>query len=304
MVDGVPVPQPNEESLMYQTLVGAWPIDVERFKAYVLKAAHEAKLRTSWINPHNRYDGALASFAEAILDPRRSREFLRDLRAFQATIAHFGAFNSLAQTVIKVTAPGVPDFYQGTELWDGALVDPDNRRPVDFMLRRRLLAELTAEIEAAADLAALARDLIKAKEDGRVKLYVTRQALHFRRARAALFRDGAYHALEADGRYAEHLCAFARTTSQGGTIVDAAPVITMVPRLLARRWGEDLPVGPEFWVDTGVTLPAEVGAAPGTRFHNVFTDETVTAEEGVHGPRLAAGTVFATFPVALLERAA
>jgi (1->4)-alpha-D-glucan 1-alpha-D-glucosylmutase len=137
-----------------------------------------------------------------------------------------------------------------------------------------------------------------------VKLYVTRQALHFRRAHAALFRDGAYHALEADGRHAEHLCAFARTASRGSAIIDTAPAITIVPRLLARRWGEDLPLGPEFWVDTGVTLPPEVGAAPGTRFRNVFTGETVTAEDGVHGPRLPASTVFASFPVALLERAA
>jgi (1->4)-alpha-D-glucan 1-alpha-D-glucosylmutase len=304
VVDGVPVPQPNEESLMYQTLVGAWPIDAERFTAYVLKAAHEAKVRTSWVNPSSRYDGALAGFADAILDPRRSREFLRDFRAFQAEIAHFGAFNSLAQTVIKITAPGVPDFYQGTELWDGALVDPDNRRPVDFALRRRLLDELTADLEGAADLAAVARDLIKSKDDGRVKMYVTRQALHVRRVHAALFRDGAYHALEVEGRYGEHLCAFARTAGRARETRHADPVITIVPRLLARRGGDDLPVGPEFWVDTSVTLPAEVGAEAGARFRNVFTDETVTAEDGEHGPRLAAGEVLASFPVALLERAA
>ncbi len=303
VVDGLPVPEGNEELMMYQTLVGAWPIDVERFTAYVLKAAHEAKLRTSWINPSSRYDAALAAFAEAILDPKRSREFLRDLRAFQATVAHFGAFNSLAQTLIKITAPGVPDFYQGTELWDGTLVDPDNRRPVNFALRQHLLGKLTGEIRASANLAGLARDLAATPGDGRVKLFVTRQALHFRRAHAALFRDGAYHALETDGRYAEHVCAFARTAGDGATPPrDVA--LTVVPRLLARRGGDGPPLGAEFWADTVVTLPPDAGVTAGMRFRNVFTDETVTAEDGERGPRLSAHTIFTSFPVALLERAA
>ena len=301
-VDGLVVPQPDEESLMYQTLVGAWPLDVERFKAYVLKAAHEAKVHTSWINPSSRYDAALASFAEAILDPRRSRKFLRDFRGFEASVARVGAFNSLAQTLIKITAPGVPDFYQGTEMWDGTLVDPDNRRPVNFALRQQLLAKLAAELGAAASVATLARDLAATAADGRVKLYVTRQALHFRRAHAALFRDGGYHALDTDGRYAEHLCAFARTSGPEPSADEVA--LTVVPRLLARRGGDALPVGPDFWADSGVTLSPEVGAVPGTRFQNVFTHETVTTEEGARGPRLPAGKLFASFPVALLERAA
>jgi (1->4)-alpha-D-glucan 1-alpha-D-glucosylmutase len=299
-VDGLLVPQPSEESLIYQTLVGAWPIDVERFKAYVLKAAHEAKVHTSWINPSGRYDAALASFAEAILDPRRSRQFLRDFRGFQASVARVGAFNSLAQTLIKITAPGVPDFYQGTELWDGTLVDPDNRRPINFALRQHLLAKITAEIDAAASLAAFARDLTTTTADGRVKLYVTRQALHFRRDHPDLFRDGSYHALDTEGRHAEHVCAFARTA---GTPANEM-AITVVPRLLARRGGDALPVGSDFWADTGVTLSPDVGVVPGTRFHNVFTHETVTTEAGARGPRLAADKVFANFPVALLERAA
>ena len=300
VVDGVPVPEPAGELLIYQTLVGTGPIEVERFRGYVLKAAHEAKMRTSWINPNSRYDAALAAFVEAILDPRRSREFLRDFRNFHEEIAHFGAFNSLTQTVIKITAPGVPDFYQGTELWDDSLVDPDNRRPVDFARRRRLLDDLRAEIEAAADLAAVARDLIKSKEDGRVKLYVTRQGLHFRRARAALFRNGAYHPLEVEGHYAEQICAFARTMT-GGDATTGTTAITVVPRLLASRGTADLPVGPAFWDGTAVTLPREIAAAPGTRFRNVFTGETVTAEAAADGTRLAVGDVLASFPVAILE---
>jgi (1->4)-alpha-D-glucan 1-alpha-D-glucosylmutase len=296
VVDGVPVPEPNEEYLMYQTLVGAWPIDVPRFRSYILKAVHEAKTRTSWVNPHARYDDAIAAFAEALLDRRRSREFLRDFVEFQTRVAHFAAFNSLAQVLIKITAPGVPDFYQGTELWDGSLVDPDNRRPVDFAARRRLLDELIDEAQSTHDVPTLARDLVKTIEDGRVKLYVTRQALVFRGAHAALFRDGGYVALEPDGRHAEHLCAFARTAPAGSA------AITVVPRLLARRGGEEAPLGPDFWAETGVRLPS--GPAAGTTFRNVFTDETLTAEAGPAGARLAAGAMLANFPVALLERVA
>lgn len=240
VVDGAPAPGPAEEYFIYQTLVGAWPIDAARLSAYVLKAVHEAKLHTSWINPHARYDEAVARFATALLDPARSRAFLEDFVPFQARVAHFGALNGLAQTLIKITAPGVPDFYQGSELWDLALVDPDNRRPVDFALRRRLLDELLAELEATTDLAALARGLLKSKEDGRVKLYVIRQGLACRRAHAPLFRRGAYRPLEASGPLAEHVCAFARVSA------DAAAV-TAVPRLLARRGVADDPLGLEYW---------------------------------------------------------
>ena len=142
-VDAQPTPGANTEYLIYQTLIGAWPIGLERLCAYLLKAIHEAKSHTSWINPNTRYDDAITRFAEAILDPARSSRFLEDFGPFQARVAHYGAFNSLAQTLVKITAPGVPDFYQGSELWDLNLVDPDNRRPVDWPLRQNMLEELT-----------------------------------------------------------------------------------------------------------------------------------------------------------------
>src|SRR5439155_17643055 len=138
------------------TLVGAWPIDSERLRAYLLKATREAKSHTSWINPNVRYDEAIAGFAEAILDRARSAAFLDDFTAFQARVAHFGALSSLGQELLKLTAPGVPDFYQGTELWDLSLVDPDNRRPVDWELRARMLQELVTALGTAADRAAFA----------------------------------------------------------------------------------------------------------------------------------------------------
>ena len=284
-IDGRAVPGANTEYFIYQTLVGAWPLDLPRLRDYLLKAVHEAKVHTSWINPDVRYDGALAAFAEAVLDPTRSQAFLDDFTAFHARVAHFGALNSLAQTLIKITAPGVPDFYQGTELWDLSLVDPDNRRPVDFALRRRLLGELERALATTTDRAKLAFELFKDKSDGRVKLYVIREALAFRRARPALFAGGEYRPVETRGVLAEHLCAFAR-------VADGAAALTVVPRLLARRRVEAPPLGAEYWQDTALVVPAELGA----RFVNALTGARLES----HGDALAVADVFAHFPVALL----
>jgi (1->4)-alpha-D-glucan 1-alpha-D-glucosylmutase len=179
----------------------------------------------------------------------------------------------------------VPDFYQGTELWDLSLVDPDNRRPVDWALRRRLLGEIERALAATSDRAAFAFELFKDKHDGRVKLYLIREALAFRRTRPALFAAGDYRALEARGALAEHLCAFARLGDGGAALI-------VVPRLLARRRGEAPPLGPEYWQDTALVVPADLG----TRFVNALTGEHVQARDGA----LALADVFAHFPVALL----
>jgi (1->4)-alpha-D-glucan 1-alpha-D-glucosylmutase len=285
MVDGAAVPGANTEYLIYQTLVGAWPIDAERLSAYLAKAVREAKSHTSWINPNAPYDAALSRFVETILDPQRSKAFLDDFTPFQARVAAFGVLNSLAQTLIKITAPGVPDFYQGTELWDLSLVDPDNRRPVDWKLRRRLLDQLTHTLATTPNRAALARELFAHPDDARVKLFLIHEALGLRRARPALFAGGTYRPLEVRGALAEHVCAFARVGE------DAAAVI-VVPRLLARRGGEASPLGAEYWQDTVVELPGEVG----DRLRNVLT----TME--LEGETLSLGQVLADFPVALLER--
>ncbi|MBI2206358.1 MAG: malto-oligosyltrehalose synthase [Candidatus Rokubacteria bacterium] len=293
VVDGDPVPGANEEYLLYQTLVGAWPIDGARLRAYILKAVREAKTHTSWINMNQRYDEAIGRFAEAIVDPRRSREFLRDLAEFQQRVAHFGRLNSLAQTLVKIAAPGLPDFYQGTELWDFSLVDPDNRRPVDFALRRRMLEELTREIDATADLAGLARRLVETAEDGRVKLYLIRQALQFRRLRRELFISGAYHPLTATGTWSDSVCAFARARG-----ADVAVVIA--PRLLARRDIHVLPLGVAYWDDTRVAVPVSAG----TPLRNVFTGRTVAPVAEGDTVVVTAGAALEDFPVALLERSA
>jgi (1->4)-alpha-D-glucan 1-alpha-D-glucosylmutase len=293
MVDGAPVPGANTEYLLYQTLVGAWPLDLERLQAYLVKAVREAKVHTSWTNPNPPYDEALARFAEAILDPERSAAFLEDFTLFQARVAHVGSLNSLGQTLVKLTAPGVPDFYQGTELWDLSLVDPDNRRPVDWAERRRLLDELLTAVAAAPDRAALAHELAKSRTDARVKLFVIHEGLRFRRAHRALYEAGAYQPLEARGAWAEHVGAFARVDS-------GAAALTIFPRLLARRGVDALPLGREYWADTRLPLPAALAG----RYRNVFTGERVETEDTGHGAGLALGAVLTSFPLALLAREA
>jgi (1->4)-alpha-D-glucan 1-alpha-D-glucosylmutase len=293
MVDGAPVPGANTEYFIYQTLVGAWPIEVARVRDYLLKAVREAKVHTSWTNPNTRYDEALVKFAEAILDPDRSAAFLEDFVLFQARVAHFGVLNSLGQTLVKLTAPGVPDFYQGSELWDLSLVDPDNRRPVDWAGRTRLLDEVLAAVAAAPDRAALAHELMKTKADGRVKLFVIHEGLAVRRAHRPLFEGGAYRPLDSRGAWSEHICAFARTAG------DAAAV-TIIPRLLARRGVDALPLSREYWADTRVELPRELAG----RYTNALTGESVETVPAGDGAALPMADVFTAFPAALLLREA
>jgi len=189
---------------------------------------------------------------------------------------------------VKITAPGVPDFYQGTELWDLSLVDPDNRRPVDWALRQRLLDGLVTKIGLSHQRGGLAHDLVKWWEDGRIKLYVIREALAARRVHTALFQQGDYAPLDASGGLAEHVCAFARVTPDDAAIV-------VVPRFLARRGVETPPLGPAYWQDTRVTTGAVTG-----RFTNILTGVTVSVDDGT----LRVAEALADFPVALLTRAA
>jgi len=293
VVDGAPVPGANTAYFVYQTLVGAWPIDGQRLREYLLKAVREAKVHTSWTNPNTRYEDALVKFLEVILDPDRSAAFLEDFVLFQARVARFGVLNSIGQTLVKLTAPGVPDFYQGTELWDLNLVDPDNRRPVDWPERRRLLDELLVAVASAPGRAALAHELATNPADGRVKLFVILQGLAVRRARRALFETGTYRPLDARGVWAEHVCAFARVGGDGAAI-------TVIPRLLVRRGSDALPLGPEYWADTWLPLPRELAGA----FTDAFTGARVETAPAGDGVALRLGDLLAAFPAALLVRGA
>jgi (1->4)-alpha-D-glucan 1-alpha-D-glucosylmutase len=291
-VQGVAAPDANEEYLLYQTVLGAWPFDADldtqsafrdRIVAYMTKAMREAKVHTTWLSPDEEYEMAVERFVRAILDRRRANLFLGAFEPFQARIAELGIYNSLAQLVIKITAPGVPDFYQGTEFWDLALVDPDNRRPVDYATRREVLASLAT---------ARASDLVDSRADGRIKMFVTKRALAARAALRDVYEHGDYVPLQTAG--ARHECVFA--CARGGPDTFA---ITCVPRLVASLapGGAAPPLGPSVWTDTRIDLPPGLA---GRTFRHVFTGDTVKPGVGDQAATLAAATLFERFPVALL----
>lgn len=293
-LNGAPAPDPNDEMLVYQTLVGAWPHCAEdvpafrdRLKNYLQKAAREAKVHTSWTRPDEAYETALLRFADGILEESGENPFLKDFQVFQSKVSYYGAINALSQVLLKITSPGVPDFYQGTELWDLSLVDPDNRRPVDFTRRAQLLDELRRR--EAEDTKGLVAELVRRWTDGRIKLYVTYKALNLRRSRRELFLEGAYVPLYAAGERAVNVCSFARKN-------DRAWAITAAPRLLTRLGlTEKRLASSKPWTGTFLPLPEE---AP-SEWRNVFTGETVAAQGEERS--LALADVFSRFPVALLE---
>ncbi|HEY7426461.1 MAG TPA: malto-oligosyltrehalose synthase, partial [Gemmataceae bacterium] len=301
-VEDEPAPDHNVEYLLYQTLLGAWPAEpyddeeyaefVRRIQAYLEKATHEAKVHTSWINPNADYDDALRAFVGHILDPAISSTFLDDLRAFQRRISRYGFFNALAQTLLKITAPGTPDTYQGTELWDFSLVDPDNRRPVDYEKRRRLLGELLERAHTPQSRSNLAAELVDTMADGRIKLYVTALALRCRRTHPGLFSVGSYSPVEPMGPKAEHVFGFIRRHMERAAFVAA-------PRLIAKLLPDPagLPHGSEVWGETMLPLPEELA---GRSWHSLFTGETLTAVKHMGRHALPAAQVFGCFPVALL----
>ena len=296
-------PAANDEYLLYQTLIGAWPLAmaneadrasfVARVQAYMEKAMREAKVHTTWTSPNVEYESAVREFVERILDPARSGEFLADFANLQRQISHWGLFNSLAQTLVRLAAPGVPDTYQGTELWDFSLVDPDNRRPVDYAHRAGMLRALKSDLQAAvADRTRLARALLRTMEDGRVKMWIIAEALQRRRDCPALFSTGEYLPLDAAGDRAQHVFGFLRRHR-------SSRAVTLVPRGIATLLpdGQSHPLGPDVWRDTTVSLP---GVEPEAELINVFTGQGVplSAREGV--ACLLVAEAFSQFPVALL----
>ena len=296
--DGRVVPDANEEYLLYQTLVGTWPFGsntpqsrdyISRIQQYMAKAVHEAKVNLSWINTDPEYVDALQQFVEKILtQPQRGNpnRFLERFLEFLPPVIFFGAINSLAQRLLLLTSPGNPDIYQGTELWDLSLVDPDNRRPVDYELRQQLVAELDRRSEAG-NLPALCSELLKNFEDGRIKLWTTLQALRFRRERRELFHSGDYTPLEVRGSQRQHVVSFARER-EGETIVVAVPRFS-----LTLAGGETrAPLG-DLWQDTEILLPFRSWQT----LENIYTGEAMKISSA---RALLCREVFAHFPVALL----
>jgi (1->4)-alpha-D-glucan 1-alpha-D-glucosylmutase len=292
--DAAGTPTPNDEYLLYQTLVGAWPAGdeadnppegfVKRICEYMLKSVREAKEKTSWANQNKEYEDALTKFVEGVLG---SREFRKDFIPFQRKISYFGMLNSLSQTMIKLTVPGVPDIYQGNELWELNLVDPDNRRAVDYDVRRHMLAEFGGICDNGCDQqAAFTRELAANMDDGRIKAYLIWKVLNLRKQQPDLFQLGEYVPLEITGERAKHLVAFARRHGRQTLIVVA-------PRLCAQLLGGKvrMPNSEEVWQDVQITIPDDAA-----RFRDLFTGEKHATE---HGGLLAKHLVH-NFPVALL----
>lgn len=291
VVSKKPFLDPDTELLFYQTLLGAWPLDkdelggfAQRMKAYMVKAAKEAKSRTSWLNPDNDYERALEEFVEKALDPGISEAFLRAFLDFQPVVAFYGAINGLAQAVIKLTAPGIPDTYQGTELWDFSLVDPDNRRPVDYAKRNALLEKICSRVKEGME--PLMKDLLQGWEDGAIKLYTTWRLLELRLKESRLFLEGDYVPCQVQGRNKNHVLAFQRSLKDRHLLV-------AVPRLTSALVAPGtFPLGEGVWGRTALSLQGELPK----RWENVLTGERLE----VSGGNMSVGRLFSSFPLAVL----
>ncbi len=303
---GQPVPDPNDEYLLYQTLIGAWPLQLlesgnerefaefrRRIQAYMEKAIREAKVHTSWINANTAYEEGLQTFIGAILESGQKSPFVQDALPFLRRICAHGLYNSLSQTLLKLTCPGVPDTYQGTETWDFSLVDPDNRRAVDFDRLSDMMREIRRHTGAKRGLAEFAAELLASKEDGRIKLLVTLAALRLRQQYPDLFGvGGAYLPLELAGVHAENAVAFLRRAG-------SAAALTVAPRLTARLTKQGEPPLGDLWGDTVVVLRDE---AAGQVFRDLFTGARPVAVERNGATVLPMASLCAILPVALLIR--
>lgn len=314
VVNDRPAPTPNDEYLLYQTLVGAWPLHLldeksdknewetfrDRIEAYMLKAIREAKRNTSWINRNTEYEDAVSSFVKALLDPTAKNRFLKDFIPFQRRVARIGFWNSLSQTLLKLTCPGVPDIYQGTELWDFSLVDPDNRRPVDYPHRQQLFDDLQ-RWGSAPDALSVGR-LLETPEDGRLKLYLIWRTLCFRREHPDLFQQGEYQPLAVSGAKSNHVVAFERKYQDLTAVVIAPRLVAGLINDVGVATTENsadtdgidtLPLESQIWGDTHVLLPCKCRE----KYRNVLTGEALEAEGEV-----GAAQAFANFPVALFVK--
>lgn len=291
VIDYRTIPDLNDEYFLYQTLVGAFPFNegqeysqfIRRIEDYMIKAVREAKIHTAWLQPDVEYEQGFIGFIDKILEPNPHNEFLERLRAFHHRISFYGIFNSLAQTLIKLTFPGVPDFYQGSELWDLSLVDPDNRRPVNFEQRHALLKDLKKRTEQ--DILGLLAELLEQREDGRVKLFLIAQALAARKQNLEVFEAGDYLPLKLAGTYQDQVVAFVRSTPKTTAMV-------VVPRFLTHliEPGE-YPFGEAVWKDTMIQVP--MGSK--LNFTNVLTQQAIAGSDVMF-----VGEILQHFPVALL----
>ena len=313
-VDRRSAPDAADEYLFYETLVASWPAETSgapipteapadllaRLRQYMLKAIKEAKTHTSWINQNSAYEDAVSRFVETTLNGSAGQGFLAACVPFIRRVGVAGMVNSLAQLVLKVASPGVPDFFQGTETWHLAMADPDNRRPVDFACREAMLGGLMPWICRAESAGSASRadggeleehvsEMLAAWPDARIKLFITASALRLRRREPSLFTLGRYEALRSDGPLADHVVAFARHHER-------TSMIAAVPRLMSQTLppGRELPTGADVWEGTRLSLASTRPAA----FRHLFTGASVLPDAA--GEYLNAADLFRTCPVALL----
>jgi (1->4)-alpha-D-glucan 1-alpha-D-glucosylmutase len=298
-VDGQLIPDRNEEYFLYQTLLGAWPLEKDtpqnfesRIQDYMVKAIREAMVHTRWTRPNEAHENALHDFVSAIVSDKPSREFLADFRAFQESVAYFGMLNGLAQTLLKMTAPGVPDFFQGSELWDLRLVDPDNRQPVDFAARTQALT--AAQSSSTQTPQHAARHLFANWKNGIAKLWLIRQTLQFRREHPDLFAEGAFLPADVRGPASENILAFLRHHQNEWSL-------TVVPRWLSKKaqaqhTADEPSWNPDIFRGTSIVLPGEARGS----WTSALTGPTIKAADNSGEKLLDAEALFADFPVALL----
>jgi (1->4)-alpha-D-glucan 1-alpha-D-glucosylmutase len=301
-LNGEPVPDRNEEYLLYQNLIGTYPLRkmteknrasyCSRIQNYLLKALKEAKVHTSWINPNIPYEEGSAHFVEAILDPSPDNQFLADFRQFNQVAAICGMYNSLSQVVVKNLSPGVPDLFQGNELWAFNLTDPDNRNPVDYEYRIQLLHQMKERVANSSRLKDIAKDLLNKSEDGRIKLYVTWKTLNYRRNNKTLF-DGTYLPIRTKGTEKDHLCVFAWKKEEKELIV-------AVPRLFVSLTHQVKikPLGEKVWGDTSIVMPRKLNSQS---YRNIFTDEILKVNVQKDGLKISVAEILKSFPVAAIE---
>jgi (1->4)-alpha-D-glucan 1-alpha-D-glucosylmutase len=287
MVNDLEAPDANEEYLLYQTLLGTWPMQasgepeavpppdyIERIQAYMAKALKEAKINTSWIQPNEEWDAAMHDFVARILDSSSRNKFLPIFLPAAKEIVRLGAINSLTQTLLKLTSPGVPDIYQGTEIWDYSLVDPDNRRPVDYELRSQMLKSLSS---------ATPGELMQTWPDGRIKLFLTKHLVQLRRGHADLFERGEYVPLHTSGTFAESCVSFVRR-------LDDNWIAVIAPRLSSRIGFP--PIG-DSWQDTAIQFPETFSLKDA---HDLFTCQPNRHQKGL----VAVRDVFSVLPFAVI----
>lgn len=297
-------PSRNDQYLFYQILLGTWPVPSpkgleldqyrERIKVYMIKAVREAKVHSSWLHPNSSYEEAVTSFVVTLLQQDPTNRFFADFVEFCEKICRFGYLNSLSQLLLKLTSPGVPDIYQGNEVWNFSLVDPDNRRPVDFAHCQKMLAELDNIFAADAPREGALASLLETIEDGRAKIFIASTVLRFRQMHPALFNKGAYEELPLSGEAERHLCALARS-------YDDERLIAIAPRfLISLLSGHDASypeISESVWGQTNLMLPTSFSRCT---FRNIFSRESYTPKRVNGRSVLPVSFLLRRFPVALL----